>query len=179
MLDIEVGTIHYRDSPDKSRTLTKKLLQFVTVLYEQNGEVLDKKVIVERVWDGKTSSENVTQTVNKLRGIFEDHKKVLIVNHPGKGYSLNFRVIEDNTISKQRLPSIEKRMISWLNIDIKYANKLRVFTAIVLTLIFSSLSINNIANTDASDSFYKLELSDASFTQRCQIDAVNKVLLCE
>lgn len=179
MLDIELGTIHYRHSPDKVRKLTKKLLQFITVLYEANGDVLDKKLIVDRVWDGKTSSENITQTVNKLRGIFEDHKKVLIVNHPGKGYSLNFSIIEGSPIEpdSQSKKLREKRI--WSNINKTLPSRLRFVMAVMLTFLCLSHSGYNLINGFRLDPIHKLSVTGTQSIMGCHIDSVSKVLLCE
>ncbi|HFQ5441771.1 TPA: transcriptional regulator [Vibrio vulnificus] len=179
VLDIELGTIHYRHSPDKVRKLTKKLLQFITVLYEANGDVLDKKLIVDRVWDGKTSSENITQTVNKLRGIFEDHKKILIVNHPGKGYSLNFSIIEDSPIEadNQSKKLREKRI--WLNANKTLPSRLRFVMAAMLTFLCLSHSGYNVINGFRLDPIHKLDVTGTQSIIGCHLDSVSKVLLCE
>ncbi|MFV8413798.1 winged helix-turn-helix domain-containing protein [Vibrio owensii] len=179
VLDIDGGTIHYRDSPNKQRKLTKKLLQFITVLYEENGQVLDKKLIVERVWDGKTSSENITQTVNKLRGIFEDHKKDLIVNHPGKGYSLNFSVIDESDIEPQSHSPKVTGDNTPANGNTIMPVKLRLVAAVFVTMSCLTYSGLKVINGFQPAPIHNLKVSEFDTLKGCHLDATNKVLSCE
>lgn len=90
VLNTETGEIFNVFDEDRKKHLTSKPLLFVKTLIDGNGDVVTKTQIIDEVWGGYTSPENVTQVVNKLRVIFEDTNKEIFRNHPAKGYSLSF-----------------------------------------------------------------------------------------
>lgn len=90
ILKLDSGELLNVHDQNRKKNLTSKLLLFVNTLVEGNGQIVAKSQIVDQVWGGHTSPENITQVINKLRVIFEDVDKNLFVNHPSIGYSLKF-----------------------------------------------------------------------------------------
>ncbi|HFQ5443383.1 TPA: transcriptional regulator [Vibrio vulnificus] len=90
ILKLDSGELLNVHDQNRKKNLTSKLLLFVNTLVEGNGQIVTKSQIVDQVWGGHTSPENITQVINKLRVIFEDVDKNLFVNHPSIGYSLKF-----------------------------------------------------------------------------------------
>lgn len=91
IVDVNTG-IFYKDTDgdSSSKLLTNKQLKFIQLLCKNKGELVDKETIIQIVWGGATSPESLTQIVNKLRSIFDDKDKNILINYPGKGYSISF-----------------------------------------------------------------------------------------
>lgn len=90
VLNTQTGEVFNVFDEYRKKHLTSKPLLFVKTLVEGKGAIVTKTEIIDNVWGGYTSPENVTQVVNKLRVIFEDTNKEIFKNHPAKGYSLSF-----------------------------------------------------------------------------------------
>ncbi len=153
---------HINNKSLESKTLTKKLLEFLIVLYEGGGEPVTKNDIVDKIWGGYTSPENVTQTVNKLRIALNDHNKNLIVNYPSIGYGLNYKEIKSPVFNKELLSKIKKN---------------ELITTIILILT-SALAILFLYKTAIHKIEYKLiDLNKLNLS--CEIIEKDSLLVCD
>ncbi|WP_114764608.1 winged helix-turn-helix domain-containing protein [Vibrio rhodolitus] len=84
---------------DASVILTPKQYQLLKCLYDACPNVLKKEEIVEEVWSSTfTSPESLPQLIIRTRQAIGDSKKQILVNQPGVGYSLNFKVLASNKV---------------------------------------------------------------------------------
>ncbi|OLQ91020.1 hypothetical protein BIY22_18875 [Vibrio panuliri] len=90
-------------------TITPKQLRLLQCLYKAHPEVLQRKDIVDFVWESKpTSPESLPQLINRTRIVLEDSNKDILVNEPGVGYSLNFKQSDNDnltSINEQTIPN--------------------------------------------------------------------------
>ncbi len=76
---------------DIEATLELKVMNVLVVLASHRGEVVSKDQLVDAVWDGRaTSDEVITRCISKIRGAFSDDPKnpTFIENVRGRGYRL-------------------------------------------------------------------------------------------
>ncbi len=90
-------------------TITPKQFRLLQCLYQAHPEVLQRKDIVDFVWESKpTSPESLPQLINRTRIVLEDTEKDILVNVPGVGYSLNFELSDkenQTSINEQTIPN--------------------------------------------------------------------------
>ncbi|WP_161987118.1 winged helix-turn-helix domain-containing protein [Vibrio ponticus] len=82
--------------------LTPKQYQLLKCLYDAYPNVLKKEQIVEEVWCNTfTSSESLPQLIIRTRQAIGDSTKQILVNQPGIGYSLNFKLPVDDKVDSE------------------------------------------------------------------------------
>lgn len=93
-----------KDFPPSDRkeiTLTPKQFRLLQCLYKASPHVLQRKEIVDFVWESKpTSPESLPQLIHRTRIVLEDCDKSILVNEPGVGYSLNFVLRVDDPVEE-------------------------------------------------------------------------------
>ncbi|WP_179944866.1 winged helix-turn-helix domain-containing protein [Vibrio owensii] len=190
ILRLDSGEVINVHDHQRKKNLTSKLLLFVNTLIEGNGEVVPKAQIVDKVWGGYTSPENITQVINKLRVIFDDVEKNLFVNHPSIGYSLNFssyshleRMIDDkgkSLINENNGMMVNEGIglnpsssnLSW------YARYLWVFPVVFSLFIVFKEEYTEIKVKESKDSLAKV--ADFSICNyKCYLRDDDEKLYCE
>ncbi|TDM53721.1 helix-turn-helix domain-containing protein [Aliivibrio fischeri] len=168
LVNLKTGALtNIKSKNQEKKTLTKKLLEFLIVLYEGEGKPVNKQDIIKKVWAGHTSPENITQTVNKLRLIFNDNNKNLIVNYQSIGYGLNYK--EQKGIIKSE--SKFNKIIINKKIRCKTISALAILSLVMLILL--NLNNNNNKFTHKKSGIHSLGLN-----LNCEIMEMEKLLVC-
>ncbi|KLV09293.1 hypothetical protein ABT56_03645 [Photobacterium aquae] len=171
ILDLETGRLFLNNDLSACvKVIPNKPLEFLSVLCCGNGQVVDKDIIVDAVWRGHTSPENITQTVNKLRILLDDYDKEIIVNVPGKGYILKYSEYLFNDKKETVKEEFHEENIS-LNKSVYF--KIKVFLCVALMggfVYFATMYINQVSFDDAvlSDEYSSCDVSEKNSTIVCK-----------
>ncbi|MUJ20920.1 winged helix-turn-helix domain-containing protein [Aliivibrio fischeri] len=162
LVNLKTGALtNIKNKNQEKKTLTKKLLEFLIVLYEGEGKPVNKQDIIKKVWAGHTSPENITQTVNKLRLILNDNNKNLIVNYQSIGYGLNYK--EQRGLIKSN-NKFNKKM------RCKIISSIAILSLVIL-MIFNLNNNNKFTHKESDINSLGLNLS-------CEIIEMEKLLVC-
>ncbi|MGF1688552.1 helix-turn-helix domain-containing protein [Photobacterium japonica] len=100
----------------QSVMLTPKQYQLLRCLVDAFPQTLQKEHIIEKVWGTKhISAESLPQLINRTRQVLEDNEKQILVNVPGVGYSLQFKVTpvtDKKTDDIENLKKVQKVQIN-------------------------------------------------------------------
>ena len=87
----------------------RKPLEVLALLLAHRGEVVTKEELLEAVWEGRTTVENVIPiAIGKLRDALGDNNAGFLVTQPRVGYRLN-GVVEHIAIGRTMTSRIELR----------------------------------------------------------------------
>lgn len=198
-LSLTSGELINVHDASRRKVLTHKPLLFVKTLCSGQGEVVPKQEIIEKVWGGFTSPENITQVVNKLRVTFEDKNKDIFVNFPGIGYALVFRFLSTEVhtpvLSDARDKAVDASISSPLpqpapiaNTNNRLVNKsnslymLFKFTSYLifcLTVIFVLIKEGNRMSVERAVLNLETIGIEKISTSSCILNVEDKVLFCE
>ncbi|MFN1531595.1 winged helix-turn-helix domain-containing protein [Vibrio jasicida] len=192
ILKLDSGELLNVHDQNRKKNLTSKLLLFVNTLVEGNGQIVAKSQIIDQVWGGHTSPENITQVINKLRVIFEDVDKNLFVNHPSVGYSLKFSsysnlvvlgAIENKSLCDNRsdIESSAPVQNGQMSKNSKYSPLIRCSWVVALVLIVFLVVKEEYKDLKVDE--FKLNLKENSRLKiceyECHIREDNEKLHCE
>src|SRR5512138_577196 len=77
-------------SPTGMRHVQPKVMDVLVCLVEHGGKLVERDVIIERVWGRSTSDEALTRCISELRTALDDHGDTprFIQTVPKRGYRL-------------------------------------------------------------------------------------------
>ncbi|EEZ88492.1 hypothetical protein VME_14950 [Vibrio harveyi 1DA3] len=79
--------------------LTNKQKALLNCLVDAHPNTISNKEIIQQVWGYEhISQESLPQLINRTRRTLEDDDKVILINTPGVGYSLNFTAAEQEEL---------------------------------------------------------------------------------
>lgn len=171
ILDLDTGRLSLEDDLSVCvKVIPNKPLAFLSVLCCGNGQVVDKDIIVDAVWRGHTSPENITQTVNKLRILLDDYDKKIIVNEPGKGYALNYK----NYLFDEKKETLKKESSKegFILKKVNYHNlRMCLFVFVVCGFAYFAAMYFNLVSFD--DAVLSNEYSS------CDVSEKNSTIVCK
>ncbi|GAL04234.1 hypothetical protein JCM19237_2385 [Photobacterium aphoticum] len=84
------------------KRLTNKQQALLCCLLDAYPEPLANTDIIKAVWGGDhISAESLPQLINRTRHMLSDENKDIIINHPGKGYSLDITHHEVSIVTEE------------------------------------------------------------------------------
>ncbi|MEC4724380.1 helix-turn-helix domain-containing protein [Shewanella sp. D64] len=183
IVDMNTG-IFYKDGDSNSKLLTNKQLKFIQLLCKNKGGLVNKEIIIQIVWGGATSPESLTQIVNKLRSIFDDKDKNILINHPGKGYSISFGELhplqtDTDTMPLTTIPSINTNEL--YKTTLSKNDKISIVTIFFLVLMMLIQFLGFIYINKHETQIVRIFNSDITSLDEynCSIKANKDILYCD
>ena len=105
-------------SPTGTRHVQPKVMDVLVCLVEHGGKLVERDVIIERVWGRSTSDEALTRCISELRAALDDHGDTprFIQTVPKRGY----RLLEKVTLPRkggETPPEPTNRAVTVLLVD--------------------------------------------------------------
>ncbi len=121
-VEVHKNLISSLSNPVMQISVEPRLMALLLILFDQAGEIIQKRILLEKVWGNPYASEEVvTLAVSRLRKAFKELGETnnLIKTHPKKGYSFvgtigNFAI--DDTVSPLKSKTKNRLLFAGLSL---------------------------------------------------------------